>query len=107
MYKAIRARILAKDDKEYDNNSSSKLYLSTELLGKSRAKYIRVNLERFKWSGPERGVERSSLVSEEYVRLIINKDMYLRVIQNSNRSGIDRILCRQIQYMLEWFVGSV
>jgi hypothetical protein len=52
-------------------------------------------------------VERSSLMSEEYVRLIISKDTYLRVIQNSNRSGIDRILHCQIQYMLEWFVGSV
>jgi hypothetical protein len=48
MYKAIRARILAKDDDEYDNNSFSKLYLSTELIGKSGAKYIRVNPERFK-----------------------------------------------------------
>jgi hypothetical protein len=46
-------------------------------------------------------------VSEEYVRLIINKDTYLRIIQNSNRSGIDGILHRQVQYMLEWFVGSV
>jgi hypothetical protein len=45
MYKAIRARILVKDDNEYDNNLSSKLYLSTELLSKSGVKYIRVNLE--------------------------------------------------------------
>jgi hypothetical protein len=52
-------------------------------------------------------VEQSSLVSKEYVRLIINKDTYSRVIQNLNRSGIDEILCRQIQYTLEWFVGSV
>jgi hypothetical protein len=52
-------------------------------------------------------VERSSLVSEEYVRIIISKDTYSRVIQNSNRSGIDGILRRQIQYTLELFVGSV
>jgi hypothetical protein len=51
-------------------------------------------------------VERNSLMSEEYVRLIISKDMYSRVIQNSNRSGIDGILRCQIQYTLEWFVGS-
>jgi hypothetical protein len=45
-------------------------------------------------------------MSEEYIRLIISKDMYSRVIQNLNRSGIDGILRRQIQYTLEWFVGS-
>jgi hypothetical protein len=47
MYKAIQARILVKDDDEYDNNLSSKLYLSIKLLVKSGAKYIRVNLEQF------------------------------------------------------------